>query len=136
MSIRISALDHVVLTVRDMQATIHFYREILGMEHVVFEGQYNALHFGRQKINLHPYRAEYLPHADLPFPGTGDFCFIVDGEIGGVVSHLQGCGVPIELGPVPQTGASGAMESVYLRDPDRNLIEIACYPRRENQRLS
>lgn len=124
---KITAVDHVVLTVRDMQATIQFYCEVLGMKHVVFEGHYNALHFGNQKINLHPYRAEYLPHADLPFPGTADFCFIAAGTIDSVIADLKKFNHPIEVGPVPQTGATGIMQSVYLRDPDKNLIEIACY---------
>jgi catechol 2,3-dioxygenase-like lactoylglutathione lyase family enzyme len=127
MNIHLTAIDHVVLTVRDMQATIKFYCEVLGMAHVVFDAHYNALHFGNQKINLHPFRAEYLPHADLPLPGTGDFCFVAAGNIESVVAHLKDCGQVIEVGPVPQTGARGSMTSIYLRDPDRNLIEIACY---------
>lgn len=124
---QIKAIDHVVLTVRDMQATIDFYQRVLGMKHVVFEGEYNALHFGQQKINLHPFRAEYQPHADIPAPGTGDLCLICDGAIGAVADELRRHGVEIEVGPVPQTGATGQMESVYFRDPDRNLIEVACY---------
>ena len=124
---QITHLDHVVLTARDIPATVKFYTEVLGMTHVVFDEHYDALHFGAQKINIHPYRAEYLPHADLPFPGTADFCFVAEGEMAAVVETLQKRGCPIELGPVKQTGARGPMWSVYLRDPDRNLIEIACY---------
>jgi catechol 2,3-dioxygenase-like lactoylglutathione lyase family enzyme len=124
---KIASIDHVVLTTRDMQATIKFYCEVLGMRHVVFEGQYNALHFGNQKINLHPYRAEYLPHADLPFPGTADFCFVAEDSIDSVIADLKKFNHVIELGPVLQTGATGPMQSVYFRDPDKNLIEIACY---------
>lgn len=124
---RIASIDHLVLTVRDIPRTVDFYQRVLGMEHVVFEGNFNALHFGSQKINLHPFRAEYLPHADIPAPGTGDMCLICEGEIAEVVRDLTTHGVGIEVGPVQQTGARGLMTSVYIRDPDRNLVEIACY---------
>lgn len=124
---RIASIDHLVLTVRDMARTVEFYQRVLGMEHVLFEGHFNALHFGSQKINLHPFRAEYLPHADIPAPGTGDLCLICDGEIAQVVRELTTHGVEIEVGPVEQTGARGPITSVYIRDPDRNLVEIACY---------
>jgi len=110
-----------------MSRTIEFYQRVLGMRHVVFEDKFNALHFGTQKINLHPFRAEYLPHADIPAPGTGDMCLLCGDEIEEVVQDLAAHGVEIELGPVEQTGARGTMSSVYIRDPDRNLIEIACY---------
>jgi catechol 2,3-dioxygenase-like lactoylglutathione lyase family enzyme len=125
--VKVASIDHVVLTVRDLSRTIEFYRRVLGMRHVVFEGRFNALHFGSQKINLHPFRAEYLPHADIPAPGTGDLCLVCDGQIEEVVRDLATHGVEIEVGPVEQTGAGGAMDSVYIRDPDKNLIEIACY---------
>ena len=124
---RIASIDHLVLTVRDISRTVEFYQRVLGMEHVVFEGNFNALHFGSQKINLHPFRAEYLPHADIPAPGTGDMCLVCEGEIAEVVRELKTHGVEIEVGPVEQTGARGLMTSVYIRDPDRNLVEIACY---------
>ncbi|MBA2672398.1 VOC family protein [Ramlibacter sp.] len=124
---KLAGLDHVVLTVRDMRRTIDFYCGVLGMRHEVFEGHYDSLHFGSQKINLHPYRGEYLPHADITVPGSGDFCFVCEGPIGDVVAELHRIGHPIELGPVPQTGARGAMQSVYIRDPDGNLLEIASY---------
>jgi catechol 2,3-dioxygenase-like lactoylglutathione lyase family enzyme len=125
--LRIACIDHLVLTVRDIPRTVEFYKRVLGMEHVVFEGNFNALHFGSQKINLHPFRAEYLPHADIPAPGTGDMCLVCEGEIAEVVRDLTTHGVEIEVGPVEQTGARGLMTSVYIRDPDRNLVEIACY---------
>lgn len=73
---RVVGIDHIVLTVRDMTRTLEFYQRVLGMRHVVFEGKFNALHFGNAKINLHPFRAEYLPHADIPAPGTGDMCLV------------------------------------------------------------
>jgi len=125
--VRIASIDHLVLTVRDIPRTVEFYQRVLGMEHVVFEGNFNALHFGSQKINLHPFRAEYLPHADIPAPGTGDICLVCEGGITEVVRDLAAHGVEIEVGPVEQTGARGLMNSVYIRDPDRNLVEIACY---------
>jgi len=126
--LKVASIDHLVLTVRDMSKTIEFYQRVLGMRHVVFEGKFNALQFGTQKINLHPFRAEYLPHADIPAPGTGDMCLVCDAEIEDVVRDLAALGVEIELGPVEQTGARGPMSSVYIRDPDKNLIEVACYP--------
>jgi catechol 2,3-dioxygenase-like lactoylglutathione lyase family enzyme len=125
--LKVASIDHLVLTVRDMSKTIGFYQRVLGMRHVVFEGKFNALHFGTQKINLHPFRAEYLPHADIPAPGTGDMCLVCDAEIEEIVRDLATHGVEIELGPVEQTGARGPMSSVYIRDPDKNLIELACY---------
>ena len=124
---KITSVDHLVLTVRDMPKTIEFYQRVLGMQHVIFEEKYNALHFGSQKINLHPFRAEYLPHADIPAPGTGDFCLICDERIEDVVKDLVAQGVEIEVGPIAQTGARGSMTSVYIRDPDKNLVELACY---------
>lgn len=124
---KIASIDHVVLTVRDVPATIDFYQRVLGMRHVLFEGKFNALHFGEQKINLHLFRAEYLPHADIPAPGTGDICLVCDGTIEDIVRELAIHGVQIEIGPLAQTGAKGLMNSVYIRDPDRNLIELACY---------
>ncbi|GAP38025.1 VOC family protein [Piscinibacter sakaiensis] len=124
---QILALDHLVLTVRDIARTVDFYQHVLGLRHERFEGRYDALHFGQQKINLHPFRAEYHPHADIPAPGTGDLCLIADGRIEDVVQTLQARGVALELGPVERTGARGPMRSVYFRDPDRNLVEVACY---------
>ena len=124
---KIVSIDHIVLTVRDIPATINFYQRVLGMRHEIFLEQYNALHFGSQKINLHPYRAEYTPHADLPATGTADFCLVSEGDIEDVVDILRKHNVLIEVGPVDQVGARGAMRSVYFRDPDRNLVEVACY---------
>jgi len=124
---KIQGIDHVLLTVREMATTIAFYQRVLGLRHELFEGQYNAHHFGDQKINLHPFRAEYTPHADLPAPGTVDLCFVSEGEIEDVIETMRSRGIAIEIGPVDQTGARGRMRSIYFRDPDRNLIEVACY---------
>ncbi|MFZ5579440.1 MAG: VOC family protein [Pseudomonadota bacterium] len=117
----IASLDHLVLTVRDIEATVSFYRRVLGMH----GEQRTALHFGRQKINLHPAGAPFLPHALAPTPGSADLCFLTDRSLAQVMEHLQTEGVTIEQGPVRRTGAVGPLLSVYLRDPDGNLIEIA-----------
>lgn len=123
----INRLDHLVLTVANLQKTIDFYVKVLGMEVVRFgEGRY-ALQFGRQKINLHERGREFEPKADTPLPGSADLCFIADTPLDDVIRHLESCGVPIEEGPVARTGAMGEIRSVYVRDPDRNLIEISNY---------
>jgi len=121
----IDRLDHLVLTVTDLQQTMAFYEQVLGMEVVRFgEGRY-ALHFGRQKINLHERGKEFEPKADKPCPGSADLCFITSTPLDEVIRHLENCKVPIEEGPVDRTGATGKIRSVYVRDPDRNLIEIS-----------
>lgn len=126
MSFVIDYLDHLVLTVADIEATVAFYTSALGMELVRFEGR-NALRFGEQKINLHQTGREFEPKAAHPTAGSGDLCFITKTPIEDVIAHLKGTGCPIELGPVDSTGAIGAIRSVYLRDPDFNLIEISNY---------
>ena len=123
----IERIDHFVLTVRDVEATCAFYRRVLGMEVITFGEGRTALAFGRQKINLHRMGQKIEPRATYPTPGTGDFCLITRTPLTAVVAHIHACGVPVELGPVPRTGALGPMQSVYLRDPDGNLIEIAAY---------
>ncbi len=124
---RIARLDHIVLTVADIDATVAFYRQAMGMEAITFAGGRTALRFGQQKINLHQAGHEFEPKARRPTPGSGDLCFITEAAIGDVVAHLESCGVPIEEGPVPRTGALGAITSVYFRDPDGNLIEVSVY---------
>lgn len=124
---RIDSLDHLVLTVADVEATCAFYRRVLGMEIVTFAGGRRALAFGRQKINLHLHGREFEPKADRPTPGSGDLCFLASTPIGEVVAHLTAEGVAIVAGPVRRTGATGPILSVYFRDPDGNLIEVA-YP--------
>ena len=125
--IALDRLDHLVLTVKDMEATCHFYARVMGMRRENFGEGRVALHFGRQKINLHPYPSPIEPKAATARPGTADLCFITQTPLAAVMDHLEGCGVEIELGPVPTTGAEGPMRSVYFRDPDANLIEIANY---------
>ncbi len=117
-------LDHLVLTVNDLDATCAFYRQ-LGMEVVTFGAGRTALRFGDQKINLHQAAAPIAPHAARPVAGSADLCFIVKGGLDEVVARLQGCGIDIVEGPVRRTGATGPIESVYCRDPDGNLIELA-----------
>lgn len=124
---RIDRLDHLVLTVRDVEASVTFYTRVLGMRAVTFGGGRRALAFGRHKINLHPADAPLQPHATRPVPGSADLCLITATPIRRVMSELRQAGVAIEQGPVPRTGASGPITSVYFRDPDGNLIEVARY---------
>ncbi len=122
---RITSLDHLVLTVRDLDATVRFYVEGLGMELREFEDGRKALHFGVQKINLHVWRREFEPKAERPTPGSADLCFLADSSLDDVVRHLEAQGHPVIEGPVARAGAQGPIVSIYVRDPDGNLIEIA-----------
>ena len=126
---KIDRIDHLVLTVRDVDATSRFYARVLHMEPVIFAGGRRALSFGHQKLNLHPADAPIAPHASHPTPGAADLCFITSTPITEVVAHLQSLGVSIEEGPVRRTGATGPITSVYFRDPDANLIEVSEYER-------
>lgn len=103
----IDRFDHFVLAVRDIDVTIGFYQTVLGMAPVTFGAGRKALTFGQLKINLHPADAPIVPHANHPVPGSADLCFIAPDSIGSVIDHLRKCGVPIEDGPVPQSGALG-----------------------------
>ncbi|XP_053314056.1 glyoxalase domain-containing protein 5 [Spea bombifrons] len=125
--IRIQRLDHLVLTVKSLDRTINFYTEVLGMEVTTFKGNRKALSFGIQKINLHEAGKEFEPKAHRPSPGSADLCLITETPLGAVLEHLQACGVHVEEGPVPRTGAVGEIRSVYFRDPDHNLIEVSNY---------
>jgi catechol 2,3-dioxygenase-like lactoylglutathione lyase family enzyme len=129
MSFAIDRVDHFVLTVSDLDASLRFYEQVLGARIVPpFKGMGpTAVAFGRQKINLHVAGREFEPKASKPTVGAGDFCLITEAPIASVIAHLQACGVLVELGPVPRMGALGAMTSVYFRDPDGNLVEIARY---------
>ena len=122
---KIKHLDHLVMTVRDLDATSDFYNRVLGMETQVFSGSRRALMFGIQKINLHLYGNELQPKARQPTPGAMDLCFITDIPMVDVVKHLEDCGIQIIEGPVEKTGAQGPILSVYLRDPDGNLLEVS-----------
>jgi catechol 2,3-dioxygenase-like lactoylglutathione lyase family enzyme/predicted kinase len=122
---RVMALDHLVLTVRDLAATRDWYATVLGMGVVAFAPGRWGLTFGRQKINLHEAGHEFEPKAIRPTPGSGDLCFLTAIPLDVYQRHLAALGVPIELGPVDRSGARGALRSLYLRDPDDNLIEIS-----------
>ena len=123
----IDRIDHFVLTVRELAATAAFYERVLGMRLVTFGAGRKALAFGRQKINLHEAGREFEPKARAPIPGSGDFCLITERPLDEVARHLAACGVAIEEGPVAKTGATGPIRSLYIRDPDGNLIEISTY---------
>jgi len=124
---RIDRIDHLVLTVKDIEATCKFYSTVLGMAVVSFGSGRRALSFGNQKLNLHEVGHEYLPHAQRPMPGSADLCLISAVPLSSVVDHLRACAVSLVEGPVVRTGAAGKIRSVYIRDPDQNLIEISEY---------
>ena len=126
--IHVTRLDHLVLTVSDVTITCDYYQRVLGMKSIVFGEERRALTFGNQKINLHHEGHELNPCADRPTPGSADLCFLVDGPMEKVLGHLQSCGIEPVEGPVLRTGALGPMQSIYLRDPDLNLIELSIYP--------
>jgi len=125
MGFRLETLDHLVLTVVDIPATCDFYRRVLGCEIVTFGEGRKAIAFGRQKINLHQAGRKLEPKAQRPTPGSGDLCFLTSTPIAEVVRHLKACGVAVLDGPIERTGATGPILSVYLRDPDGNLVEVA-----------
>lgn len=124
---RIDRLDHLVLTAHDLDATVAFYTKVLGMEAVTFRGGRRALTFGHSKINLHEAGHEFEPKAARPTPGSADLCLIVDEPVERIIAELASHGVPSEDGPVERTGATGPIVSVYVRDPDDNLIELSNY---------
>jgi catechol 2,3-dioxygenase-like lactoylglutathione lyase family enzyme len=127
MTVRIDRLDHLVLTVASLDETCRFYRRVLGMEVSRFGEGRTALVFGRQKINLHEVGKEFEPRAARATAGSGDLCLISLTPLDELIRHLQVCGVTIIEGPVARTGATGAIRSVYFRDPDGNLIEVSEY---------
>ncbi len=120
----IVALDHLVLTVADIDRTVAFY-ERLGMRRETFGAGRIALRFGDQKINLHAAGAEFEPYARHPVPGSADLCFLVDDPLAEVERVLAAAGIAVELGPLERTGAVGTIESLYVRDPDGNLVELS-----------
>ena len=130
--IQIRSLDHLVLTVADIRTTCAFYGRILGLREVTFAEGRRALVFGNQKINLHQHGAEFDPKALRPTPGSADLCLLTETSPNEVLRHLSDCGVPVIEGPVARTGATGPITSVYFRDPDGNLVEVAS-PRAETE---
>jgi len=121
----IDHLDHLVLTCVDEAATRHFYTEVLQMKLETFGAGRTAFKFGNQKINLHVRGKEFEPKAHVPVPGALDLCFIAAVPLDDVIAHLKQCEWPIIEGPVERTGATQKIRSVYVRDPDLNLIEIS-----------
>ncbi|MDA8093035.1 MAG: VOC family protein [Betaproteobacteria bacterium] len=123
--ITVDRLDHCVLTVADLEASAAFYTEVLGMEARRLENGRTTLCFGAQRINLHPWGGEYEPKAQRPTPGSADLCFLTPVSMADVLDHLGACQVAVIAGPVERSGAAGRLLSVYFRDPDGNLIEVA-----------
>jgi len=124
----IDRIDHIVLTCHDVERTVAFYQQVLGMEPVTFAGGRRGLAFGRQKFNLHQAGREFDPKALKPLPGAIDLCLITLTPLADVQEHLKANGVVMIEGPVQKTGATGPIQSVYFRDPDGNLIEVSNYP--------
>jgi catechol 2,3-dioxygenase-like lactoylglutathione lyase family enzyme len=126
----IDHIDHIVLTTRDKEACIRFYRDVLGMRLEKFKTPSEerlALVFGSQKINLHEWGKEFSPRAHVAVPGSLDLCFIASRPLDAVIETLKNYGIAILEGPVAKTGAAGPIRSVYVRDPDLNLVEISVY---------
>ncbi len=123
----INRLDHLVLTVKDIECTVQFYVSVLGMEKEAFGAGRLALKYGNQKINLHQVGKEFEPKADKPTSGSADLCFITDIPLDEAMKHVRSRGVEIIEGPVARTGAIGKINSFYFRDPDKNLIEVSNY---------
>jgi catechol 2,3-dioxygenase-like lactoylglutathione lyase family enzyme len=123
----IDRLDHLVLTVASVDASVAFYTRVLGFAKTTFGAGRTGLSFGSQKINLHPVGSAIEPRALRPTPGSADLCFVTATPIERVIAHLNVCGVAIVEGPARRTGALGPMTSVYFRDPDGNLVEVASY---------
>ena len=122
---KIDSLDHLVLTVRDIDDSAAFYSKVLGMEIMTFAGGRRALAFGMQKINLHEHGKEFEPRAQQPTPGSADLCFLTSIPLSAVMKHLGACQVDVIEGPVQRTGAAGPIQSIYFHDPDMNLIEVS-----------
>ena len=122
---RVLALDHLVLTVSDLERTRRLYVDVLGMTARPYGEARFALHFGDHKINVHDTAALRPPVARRPTPGSADICLLVQGPLSDIIAGLTGWGIPIESGPVERTGAAGPLGSLYIRDPDGNLIELS-----------
>ncbi len=124
--ISIDRLDHLVLTVKDINKTVEFYKK-LGMKKEIFKETRVALKFGNQKINLHQLGKEFEPKAFNVKDGSADLCFIIDEPLEDVINYLKSVDIEIEEGIVERTGATGNIKSIYLRDPDMNLVELSNY---------
>jgi catechol 2,3-dioxygenase-like lactoylglutathione lyase family enzyme len=129
---KIKDIDHIVLTVADIEETCKFYSKVLGMDVITFEnGQRKALKFGKHKINLHQKGKELEPKAINPMPGSMDICLISYDSLQEVIEHLSRNGVKIIEGPILKSGSNGRIKSIYIRDPDLNLVEISNYVKKE-----
>jgi catechol 2,3-dioxygenase-like lactoylglutathione lyase family enzyme len=126
---KINRIDHFVITTRSLVDCLHFYVDILGMEHVE-RGGHHSLQFGSQKINIHTVKGEFQPAALDPEYGSQDFCLIVDGDLDAVKIEIEDKRWPVLDGIVQRNGALGPMRSIYLRDPDGNLVELSSYMRK------
>jgi catechol 2,3-dioxygenase-like lactoylglutathione lyase family enzyme len=124
---QVNRIDHLVLTVADIEHSVEFYGRVLGMRRIEFAGGRIALQFGAQKINLHQSGREFEPKAQRVMPGSADLCFIIDTPIAEAIDQIRGHGIDIIEGPVERSGATGAIVSVYLWDPDGNLLEVSNY---------
>ena len=127
----IKSIDHIVLTVHDINKTCDFYSNVMGMKVITFKENRKALSFGNQKINLHQAGNEFEPKAHRPAPGSADLCFISDIDVTDIMKELVSKAVEIVEGPIERTGARGKILSVYFRDPDLNLIEVSKYLEKE-----
>ena len=127
MTFSIDRIDHIVITVNDIEKTCRFYCDVLGMTETHYGDNRIALEFGKQKINVHPISNDITPTASKPVAGSVDICLVSDSSIDDVVNTLNHHGIPVEEGPVERQGALGKMSSVYIRDPDGNLIELCSY---------
>ncbi|WP_102348896.1 VOC family protein [Bacillus sp. Marseille-P3661] len=125
----IDRIDHIVLTVKDVERTVDFYSNVLGMEVQVYGGKWKTMAFGQQRINLHELGSEVPIRAQNPTPGSADICLIASTPIEEVIQHVKAKGVEIEEGPIMRAGALGQLESIYFRDPDNNLVEVSNYPK-------
>ena len=121
----ISSLDHLVLTVKDIEKTVSFYTSVMGMQKEVFGQGRVSLRYGEQKINLHEAGNEFEPKANRPTPGSADLCFITNTPLNEAMSHVKNCGIQIIEGPVKRAGTKSSLLSFYFRDTDGNLIEVA-----------
>lgn len=124
---KIDIIDHLVLTVQNLEVTCKFYSHVLGMEVITFDDNRKALKFGEQKINLHEVDREFEPKALAPTPGSADICLVTSVTLEQAIAHLKSCNVPILTEPVTRIGAKGNIQSIYFRDPDGNLIELSNY---------
>ena len=123
---KLKNIDHMVITTKDLDKCLHFYSDILGMKHRVVDGQH-VLEFGNEKFNIHEYVGEFLPYAKNAAAGSQDFCLVAEGDIYEIKRMVEDAGIDIIEGVVAQNGALGLMDSVYMYDPDGNLVEIAVY---------